>query len=555
MAKTAVTCSNSDVATIDAAPMEPSLDAASTWLGSSPRKHRATKAGKAHSDNGCYGQPLKATPPHTPQSHHLLLPPIRLKSAKTSTTEHSIMERRPIGGLSDPNNSQNSLALTIMPRSTTTLLDTENGIPTPATSHSNDFEIAHLRNEVNGAQSASNINTVELARQSDVIAHLSGINGRIFNYLRDLDNRIGSLEAENANLRNRLHDSGSNRFSVQHVSDSFYRQREPLRIQYGGIDDRSRSRSPTPERAEQSVSTSDALDLQDEQSASEIGQDATSGGASRSSVIGDSLIADAAPQQDEDGILTECKTEPQSPSKGRGRKRARNVATNKREVHKLDKVMVSSLVRMPKIPITDTEIIVYFFNSLSRPLVAGRLYSRGFGPAKITDTINEHRDLDPPFLRNTCSVKCVTAIRRGAERFKSEWESIRDQFSNASIAEATTLIRDRDRESTEDIDVRELLTALIKHPDEELHGVGGIFTRCVKFCEDKKLSWPLSQIDKLAAKIEANDLADDIAEGIAEDISENNGDSSSDLDSIDEGLYNDLQNYVADHESKDLNNM
>jgi hypothetical protein len=163
-------------------------------------------------------------------------------------------------------------------------------------------------------------------------------------------------------------------------------------------------------------------------------------------------------------------------------------------------------------PLTNVEVIAYFFNSLSRPMVALRLYAQNEGPASITSILNEHRNTKPPYLRNTCSVKCVTAIRRGKELYGPQWEGeYRALFENAmkiddkeaGLLKATELIRIPEEESEDatDIDVLELLNGLSQHPKE---GEGrGWFTVCVAYCEENRLHWPLSEIHVLAAELHA----------------------------------------------------
>lgn len=147
----------------------------------------------------------------------------------------------------------------------------------------------------------------------------------------------------------------------------------------------------------------------------------------------------------------------------------------------------------------------YFFNSLTRPVVALRLYRRGWGPAKITDVLNEHREIDPPYLRNTCSVKCTTSLRRGAERYGDEWDvELREELKTCDDAKATELIRVQEEECEEplDIDIQDLLRGLKKHPIHDEDGAG-LFTKCVQYCEKHKLSWMLSDVEDLAEAIKA----------------------------------------------------
>jgi hypothetical protein len=184
----------------------------------------------------------------------------------------------------------------------------------------------------------------------------------------------------------------------------------------------------------------------------------------------------------------------------------------KRSVHNLSKTMAPATTQLPQMPLTNVEVIAYFFNSLSRPMVALRLYAQNEGPASITGILNQHRNTKPPYLRNTCSVKCVTAIRRGKELYGPEWEGkYRALFEDAmemedkdtGLMKATELIRIPDEESEDatDIDVLELLNGLSQHPKEN-EGRGS-FTACVEYCEANRLHWPLSEIHVLAAELHA----------------------------------------------------
>ena len=184
----------------------------------------------------------------------------------------------------------------------------------------------------------------------------------------------------------------------------------------------------------------------------------------------------------------------------------------KRSVHNLSKTMAPATTQLPQMPLTNVEVIAYFFNSLSRPMVALRLYAQNEGPASITSILNEHRNTKPPYLRNTCSVKCVTAIRRGKELYGPQWESeYRELFENAmkmddkeaGLLRATELIRipEDESEGATDIDVLELLNGLSQHPKE--NEGRGWFTVCVAYCEENHLHWPLSEIHVLAAELHA----------------------------------------------------
>jgi hypothetical protein len=157
--------------------------------------------------------------------------------------------------------------------------------------------------------------------------------------------------------------------------------------------------------------------------------------------------------------------------------------------------------QLPLLPLTDTEIIVYFFNSLCRPIVSLRLYARGWGPAAISDAINTHRIIEPEYLRNTCSVKCTTAIKKGVEKYGADWEvNHRAIFQNSTTndVKATDMIRlDEDElEHAVDFELRALCNGLRKHPGED---DAGIFTQCVKFCHDTGDDYKLSNVCELVA--------------------------------------------------------
>lgn len=244
---------------------------------------------------------------------------------------------------------------------------------------------------------------------------------------------------------------------------------------------------------------------------------------------------------------------------------------SKRNVHNVGKIMAPLMTQIPMIPITNTELIVYFFNSISRPMCALRLYVQNVGPSSITNTLNEHREVDPPYLRNTCSVKCVSAIREGSRRFGADWEATyRPQFeianNNGDIEKATDLIRipNKDSDDAVDLDVLDLLNGLKQHPQE---GQGaGLFTRCIQYCEEHKLSYPLSQVHILAAALQegrsppppTDDESDEEMEPIdtslmngllrAEDADRASRETSPDSDGdtvVDDTLYGDLNVLAA----------
>jgi hypothetical protein len=171
----------------------------------------------------------------------------------------------------------------------------------------------------------------------------------------------------------------------------------------------------------------------------------------------------------------------------------------KRESHDLAKSIPPAHVTIPLLPLTDTEIIVYLFNSISRPAVTARLYARQWGPATISRTLNEHREVRPPYLRNTCSVKCNTSLKLGRQRHGPRWEA--DYKAILSVVDdfkATDMIRQDDDEATVDYELRLLCVNLKKHPTGDARG---IFTRCVEYCHETQATYTLANAHELAADL------------------------------------------------------
>lgn len=176
---------------------------------------------------------------------------------------------------------------------------------------------------------------------------------------------------------------------------------------------------------------------------------------------------------------------------------------NKRAIHNLNKSMPPQNVQLPMVPLTDTEVIVYFFNSLSKPIVSLRLYARGWGPASIVQCLNNHRDVDPPYLRNTASVKCTTAIKLGEKLYGPDWETeYRKVFVTAEDPKATDLIRADDRVMV-DYDIRALTASLKMHPEGE---EAGIFTQCVKYCIENDAPYTMSNVHQLAIDLQNGNI-------------------------------------------------
>jgi hypothetical protein len=179
---------------------------------------------------------------------------------------------------------------------------------------------------------------------------------------------------------------------------------------------------------------------------------------------------------------------------------------------------------IPNVPLTDTEVIVYFFQSLSRAPVALRLYARQWGPAGIVDVLNSHRNIEGGYLRNTCSVKCITSIRNGKEKHGDEWEDwFRNTIENADDVTATDMIQfdHDDLEGIVDYDIRELNKGLKKHPKEGVDG--GIFTRCVKYCIENDVSYHLSNVHELALMLQSGLQPEMLQNGIEPEMSGRGG--------------------------------
>ena len=205
--------------------------------------------------------------------------------------------------------------------------------------------------------------------------------------------------------------------------------------------------------------------------------------------------------------LTPGRVGPPTPSK---RGNSGNTSIAKRKAHVARGNMAPAFVVVPQVPLTDTELIVYFFQSLGRPTVALRLYSRKWGPAQMVETLNAHRNLEGGYLRNTCSVKCITAINKGKEKYGVNWaDQFREGIENANDLIATDLIRypHDELEGVLDYDIRYLGNGLKKHPEQGVDG--GIFTRCVKYCIKHDASYALSNVHELAWALQTGQLTDE----------------------------------------------
>lgn len=174
----------------------------------------------------------------------------------------------------------------------------------------------------------------------------------------------------------------------------------------------------------------------------------------------------------------------------------------KKDKHDLTAKLPAANLKLPLVPLTDVEIIVFFYNSSSRPIVAVRLYARG-GPNVIAQIINEHRVVNPDgYKRNTCSVHCnkavKTFIRMNGEDRKKQMSAF---FEAAGDLEATNAIRHEECElnTTCDFPMLGLFRDLIKLPSGRQ---AGVFTECARWCQDNQVDAQVSQAHLIAEALE-----------------------------------------------------
>ncbi|PSN71432.1 hypothetical protein BS50DRAFT_283095 [Corynespora cassiicola Philippines] len=170
--------------------------------------------------------------------------------------------------------------------------------------------------------------------------------------------------------------------------------------------------------------------------------------------------------------------------------------------------MVPANTQLPLIPVTDLELVIYFYNLVSRPMVALRLYARGWGPARITNALNKYRKPDPPYLRNTCTVKCNTAFRRGKEMYGEDWhEANHEKFQHVDDCDATDILYDSIKGNDLcDPDLLEVANGLVEYPDDvEL----GPLTKCIRYCVENGIHCPVSRAHELAMGLEGGEMPEE----------------------------------------------
>lgn len=170
----------------------------------------------------------------------------------------------------------------------------------------------------------------------------------------------------------------------------------------------------------------------------------------------------------------------------------------KKDKHDLKGKLPPANTKLPLVPLTDVELIVFFYNSTIRPIVSVRLYARG-GPNWIAKMINEHRVVKPEgYKRNTCSVHCNKAVKTFISMHGEEWKTkTSEYFMTANDEQATDTIRQRGEELTNacDFPVLDLFKDLIKFPGEHQ---SGIFTHSIRWCRENNVNAMVSQVHLIA---------------------------------------------------------
>ncbi|KAF2472829.1 uncharacterized protein BDR25DRAFT_366039 [Lindgomyces ingoldianus] len=358
-------------------------------------------------------------------------------------------------------------------------------------------------NEIHGPRYASSVVQHELIRQEQKTAELSILNANIHSRVDVMLDRLERLEEHKAQTER---ENGQFRSFLQ-VIIQYPQLREWLASvgPPGQFTPPPESPAPSKEMASSEVATEDRpgrSSVVGEELSNALHQDVEIYDERNTSVLG------AESENTETRMTSLAATEPSrdvTPCPGLKRKfsrlsRRKGANYSRRQIHDLGAIMVSETTQMPSMALNDTEIIVFFFRALRRPIVSLRLRARGWGPHKIANVLNEYRDVNPPYLRNTASVMTVTALRRGEKMYGDTWESDTGKdFLKADDTEATKLIRVPNEESATDCDVSELCKSLKKYPEGS---EAGIFTQCVKYCQENDVLCPLSRIGDIAVFLE-----------------------------------------------------
>ncbi|KAF1850663.1 uncharacterized protein K460DRAFT_350691 [Cucurbitaria berberidis CBS 394.84] len=420
---------------------------------------------------------------------------------KLTNKKHNRMNEHDSGGGA----AGNEMSYSVLPP----MMNMQDGVDETVTMTRSDLE--NIRGHLQMLQNATATSEQHVSEQRLVIGELVTFNHSIHTMVQQLDNRMVKVEYDNTNLRSMLtsHSDFTNGVpqSAPAVRPTWHRS---------GTGRRSRSPSPTQleyrdragwEGGESIPTGTVSSDVKKTKARKQL-QIQIPGKISAPSFAaglptpltrtattlsaGPSALSSSFPKTP----ITPGRIGPNSNKKSA-------TAINKRKIHNLDKLVPPTYAQIPIVPLTDTEVIVYFFQSLARPIVALRLYARNWGPASIVDVLNEHRDISPPYLRNTASVKCTTAIKKGRDKFGDEWEDAhREVFRKADDVKATDLIylSGDEVDLAVDYDVRSLSVGLRKHPKDGVDG--GIFTRCVKYCHETGAPYTLFNVWQLAADLQ-----------------------------------------------------
>ncbi|CAI6230786.1 unnamed protein product [Periconia digitata] len=185
---------------------------------------------------------------------------------------------------------------------------------------------------------------------------------------------------------------------------------------------------------------------------------------------------------------------PKTPNKSR----VTHNLLRRKPIHDLTAQLPPANVRLPLIPITDEELIVFFFNGTTHPAFSLRLYARNWGPTQIVGLINNHREVKPKgYMKNTCSVRMTTALRRGLKEYGEVWQDLSSHFfrsvDDAVATDAISFLGD----GVEYVDhqVLSMTNSLKIFPT----GKGrGIFTESLAWCVENRADIMLSQLHIVA---------------------------------------------------------
>ncbi|KAF2683918.1 hypothetical protein K458DRAFT_389140 [Lentithecium fluviatile CBS 122367] len=388
-----------------------------------------------------------------------------------------------------------------------------------------------LQGKVQALENSSVQTQLQVHKLQGVLAEVTHLNGMLYKYVGDLNARIIQLERGNVQLGSHVENEGE---------------------------------------AEATGASAETTAKDNKGIRSDLDQ-------SPSAVMGDNRLLPAFPDGLPTPITPVAKTTlagesiehsmdtpiSQTPTTPGGTQKPRTMLYKSMK-HNLANIIPHAGTQIPVIPLTDKELIVFFFNSLQRPIVSLRLYGRNWGPSQITCVLNAHREIKPEgYKKNTTSVKCSKAIKRGQQLYGNKWyDQWKKFFLESDDADATDAIRLSQREIDADEDgndymVMDCLHSLKKLPVDD-NNEKAIFTKSVEWCVQNDVNIPLSLIHKVAIALEhdldpgdslaAEDLVDDalVDVDVVESRKGNNtkvtavaGTVSSELSDVDEDLLAD----------------